>query len=61
MGGISFDKEKLDKLKGDYAMALVEGKKRFQFGRHKLEIRYAKYLIEYLENELEDGKLQDYD
>ena len=47
---IAWTPAKLTKFKRDYAKAITDGKVTFMFEGHEVLVRYAKYLIEYLEN-----------
>jgi hypothetical protein len=49
---MKFDKKKLTKLKRLYNQAVAEKKEIFIFEDKELLVSYAKYLIEYLDNEL---------
>ena len=48
MNNISFDWEKLNRLKTAYNNAVKSGQNSFIFEGHELLTNYAKYLIEYL-------------
>jgi len=43
------DSSKVEELKKEYNIALVKNLKTFRFEGHILDVKYAKYLIEYLE------------
>jgi hypothetical protein len=49
-GTINFTKESVLKLKDAYALAVTEGRDQFTFEGHELLTSYAKYLIQYLDD-----------
>lgn len=51
---ISFNREKLKKLKQQYEIAKQKNSELFLFENHEILTTYAKYLIQYLEKELGD-------
>ena len=53
---ISFDVNKLDRLKVAYRKAVSAGLEQFSFEGHELLTAYARYLIEYLEQQFSRGE-----
>lgn len=45
---MNFTQKEFDELKIAYQKAVEEHKETFQFMNHEIDISYAKYLIEYL-------------
>lgn len=56
---ITFTRAKLDELKNAYAMAKRRGADQFELDGHPLIMAYAKYLIEYLEQNFNNHKKVD--
>jgi len=54
MDEIEWDKEKLQKFKLTYKTALRNHHVSFIFDKHEFILSYAKYLIEYLEQQFKD-------
>lgn len=48
-------KEQYKQFKQEYEKALKEGKDQFLFGKEPILVDYAKYFIEYFENELKES------
>jgi hypothetical protein len=49
---LEFSPPMIDELRGDYEDAVRSGAEEFTFHGHRLLTGYAKYLLEYLDNEL---------
>lgn len=53
---IDFDVPKLNRFKKDYKKAVERGRDRFLFEENIFLTAYAKYLIEYLDNEFKQRR-----
>ena len=53
---LKFSKDRLTRLKDEYATAVASGEPSFQFDGYDLLVDYAKHLIEDLENHFEKSK-----
>lgn len=56
IGKINVSKETLSELEKEYNLAVKKNKESFLFRGNLLLVSYAKYLIEYLQNELKIKK-----
>lgn len=54
---IHWNRAMLKRFKAAYALANIERKDVFKFDGHDFLVSYARYLIEYLDSLVEEGKL----